>query len=214
MPKSIIVTFGWTETPVIGAAVRHGLEPGDRIILLKPADSDERSERAINDLRVFLRNIPGIELIEREVDVSDFVSTIMSIKKIIENEKIGRDIIVNLSGGMRILVLATYLVSLFMKNVNVEIESENRKVRLMLPSIDMIQVSRLKSNHIRLLSLLGLFGGTCLVKDLINASKMSRSTFYAHTKDLKKMGLIERVSKRGILKITDKGILLVTLLKR
>jgi CRISPR locus-related DNA-binding protein len=214
MSKSIIVTFGWTESPVIGAVVRHGLEPGDRIILLKPVNGDERSEKAVNDLKAFIRNISGVELAEEEINVNDFVNAVISIKRILESEGMGRNIIVNLSGGMRILVLATYLAALFTKNARLEIESENKKFRTLLPSIDMAQISRLKSNHIKLLSLLQLFKGVCSVKDLMNASKLSRSTFYACIKNLKKMGLVEEAGKRGLLKITSNGTLLVILLKR
>jgi len=212
MAKSIVVTFGWTEFPVIGSIVRHGLEPGDRIVLLKPADSDERAEKAIGDLRAFLKNIVGVELIEKEINISDFVNAVISIKRLLDNESLDRDLIVNLSGGMRILVLATYLASLFIKKLKIEIESENRKFRILLPSINIFHILKLKNAHRRILKLLQLYKGECSIKDLMVSSKFSRSTLYVYVKDLENLGLVERSDKRGILKITDKGILLATLL--
>jgi len=212
MSKSIVVTFGWTESPVIGAIVRHGLESGDRIILLKPTDSDERAEKAVGDLRAFLRNIAGVELVEKEIDVSNFVNAVISIKRLLDSESLNRDLIVNLSGGMRVLVLATYLASLFTKKIRMEIESENRKFRVVLPSISISHVLKLKNTHLRILKILQLYKGECSIKDLMISSKFSRSTLYAYIKDLENLGLVKRSNKRGSLKITDRGMLLATLL--
>lgn len=211
MARSIVVTFGWTESPVIGAIVRHGFEPGDRIILLKPVDRDERAEKAISDLRAFLSNLAGVELVEKEVDVRSFVDAVIAIKRLLDRERLNRNVIVNLSGGMRILVLAAYLASLFTRNVKLEIETENRKVWTALPSINISQLSRLKRNHVRILRLLQISKGVSSVRDLLSALKLPRSTFYACVRDLKDMELVESYGK-GLLKITDKGNLLTILL--
>lgn len=211
MVKSIVVTFGWTESPVIGAIVRHGFEPGDRIILLKPAERDDRAEKAIGDLKTFFCSLVGVELVEKEVDISNFVNAVIAIKRLLDSECLSRDVIVNLSGGMRILVLATYLASLFTRNVRLEIEAENRRIRTILPSINISQLPRLKKNHIKILRLLQSSKDALPVRDLLSALKIPRSTFYACVKDLKNMRLVESYNK-GLLKITDKGNLLTILI--
>ncbi|MBS7612289.1 CRISPR locus-related DNA-binding protein [Candidatus Bathyarchaeota archaeon] len=212
MSKSIIVTFGWTEYPVIGSIIRHGLESKDKVILLIPADKDERTEKAINDLKAFTRNIPSVELIEERIDISNFLGTVIRIKTILERCK--DRIIVNLSGGMRILVLATYLASLFTKNVEVEVESENRKFRVYLPSVDVVQLMKLKNKHLRVLDMLQQFKGECLVGELMRMLKFSRSTLYACIKDLRDMDLVKKTNRKGKIRITNKGILVNTLLGR
>lgn len=212
MSKSIIVTFGWTEYPVIGSIVRHGLESEDKVILLIPADKDERAEKAMDDLKAFIRNIPGVKLVEERVDISDFLGAVIRIKTILE--KCENPIIMNLSGGMRILVLAAYLASLFTKNVEVEIESENRKFRTHLPSVDVIQLMKLKNKHLRMLDMLQQFKDECPVGELMRMLKFSRSTLYACIKVLREIGLIEKTNRKGKIRITSKGILVNTLLRR
>ncbi len=212
--KTIIVTFGWTEAPVISAVVRHGLEAGDRIVLLRPSEEDERSVKAASDLRSFLSNVQGVELIDEIINVRDFVSSVISIKEILEKEQ-GRRVIVNLSGGMRILVLAAYVASLFSKgNVELlEVDAENRRFRVSLPLIDLPLLMELK-NKPRLLEVLRFLRDGKPLNVIEEDAGIPRSTAYWQVKELERMRLVERrgIGRRKAVNLTKAGELAVALL--
>ena len=49
--KTYISPLGFETTHVISLIVKHGIEKGDRIILLRPIVSDPRADRAVDDIR-------------------------------------------------------------------------------------------------------------------------------------------------------------------
>ena len=48
--KTYISPLGFETTHIISLIVKHGIEKHDRIILLRPEGSDNRAERAIEDI--------------------------------------------------------------------------------------------------------------------------------------------------------------------
>jgi len=126
--KSIFLTLGWQTTAALSAIVRHGLSNGDEIIVIVPHIKDSAAEKAVSEIETFLKNLGNIKFKELTIDISNFIDSVIKIKSILD-EKTDKSCIVNLSGGMRVLVLITYLACLLSKNKNIhiELETEDRK---------------------------------------------------------------------------------------
>jgi len=91
----------------------------------------DRVVRAYNNLREFVQRYYGgrVEIALVEVDVGDFPGAVCEIRRrVLENA--GGDVVVNLSGGPRALVLATYAAVQLLpdgmaRRVRVEVEFED-----------------------------------------------------------------------------------------
>lgn len=136
--KVFIATIGWTEWPAASAIIAHGLSRGDRIILLTPAKRDERSKAAVEEISNFVSKfVPSVEVSEIQIPIHNPVEAISIIAKLIKKEtKRGGKIIVNLSGGMRALVIETMLALTLIQtnNIAVELRTED-KVDIQIPRV-------------------------------------------------------------------------------
>lgn len=216
--KTIFVTFGWTESPAISSILRHGLSGGDRITLITLERRDERSEAALRDLKAFITNYArDIEISELRVNVDDPVTSIFKLKRALEEEK-GRKCIVNLSGGMRAIVLFTYIASLLTEHpdVTVELETEDKRAVIEVPKLkltDLIEVEKL--SHLSREIMKELLVGPLKATELREKLKAVPSTFHYAQEELLKRGYIvrERKDKTYILRLTPRGKLLAKLLE-
>ncbi|MEM2986281.1 MAG: hypothetical protein QXZ71_04415, partial [Candidatus Caldarchaeum sp.] len=95
MRKTIMVTLGYTEWPVVSSLVKHGLESGDRIVTIIPSKSDARSAAAIQEIRNFLSKFsPGVSLEVLTVDVTKFEQAVATVlKRLFKEKKEGRNVI-------------------------------------------------------------------------------------------------------------------------
>ncbi|MEM0010519.1 MAG: hypothetical protein QXT84_02365, partial [Candidatus Bathyarchaeia archaeon] len=133
--KTFIATIGWTEWPIASAITKHGLYEGDKIILLSPEKKDERSMAAVNEVKHFVSKfVPFVEVSEVSVPVHSPSDAILLLARLFIKESSSRDLIVNLSGGMRILVLETLiaLTLIHIENLVLELQTED-KVDVQLP---------------------------------------------------------------------------------
>ena len=147
MPSRIYVfTFGWSPEFVIQPMLREGLEKGDFILLLTNRPESEyarrKFEEAYQQVVSFLKYVDlASSVAYREVSVDrDFMEICLSIAKILNEELARRKpsvMKVYLSGGMRVLILATLLVVrlLYLRGENVEVYTsmENRPVTYAIP---------------------------------------------------------------------------------
>lgn len=217
--KTVFVTFGWTEIPVISSILRYGLNEGDRIVVILPEYRDERSQRALNDLETFISNyVKNVEITKVYINLEDIADSIYKLKSCIENEK-GRKCIVNLSGGMRSIVIITYIATILAKHpdIMVELETEDRKRIIEIPEIkpeDLRKFEELSYLAKEIIKEL-LFGPleAAVLRKKLNAAA---SSFHNAQMKLVEMGYIEREKKNksSILKLTTRGKILAKLLIR
>jgi CRISPR locus-related DNA-binding protein len=125
-------------------------------ILLSPEKRDERSKEAINEVKGFVsRFVPGVNVYDIQVPVYDPVEAIAFLAKRINSEaKEGRRLIVNLSGGMRILVTEVLLALTLLRisDLDLEIRTED-KVDLSIPKVWM-QYPDFSNREVMVLSML------------------------------------------------------------
>ena len=192
MPKSLIATFGWTEQFVLSSVLKYGLEQGDKIVLLVPDVKDEKSEAVIRDFKAFLKKYgEGIEVTVRRVSLESFDSAVATIASIIRELSSRGECIFNLSGGMRVLILAAYTAILLTcpKKVKIEVETEDRKRVFGIPNIAIGELVRLKDASYRILT--EVVSKEILSSELIKKLKMPISTFHKNLRELERNGLIE-----------------------
>ena len=211
-PKSIFATFGWTETPVISAILRYGLKEGDKIFLILPEWRDERSDAAIRDLKSFISSTKGVDVQEIRVNLEDFASSVSRIRRAIEDER-GRKCIVNLSGGMRALVLSTYIAASVANhpNLSLELETENRRMRIEVPKLSVRDLSNTKLSRRMIQTMRKLLSGPKRSPDLRRELGISSSSFHRIQEELEKRGYIERrkVGKAYLISLTPRGRLIL-----
>jgi CRISPR locus-related DNA-binding protein len=212
--KTFIATLGWTEWPVASAIIKHGLSKGDRIILFTPEKKDDRSKVAVNEVKNFVSKFaPSVEVSEVPVPVHDPARGIIVLAGLIGKEAgEGRDLVVNLSGGMRVLVLETILALslLHVGNLVLELQTED-KVELRLPRIWEVP-QELSGHEARAIKALGEKSAS--LSDLAKALRISVATAHRLLKRLEARDAVlsKKVGKERIMELTEKGRILLALM--
>jgi CRISPR locus-related DNA-binding protein len=120
--KTLVAVLGFEESIIISAALRHKLEPGDRLVILTPRDQeDNRAEAAKRRLQGFVQQVgvgkPWLELSMIPVSEHDLERTILELISFLYKEASeGYEIIIEISGGLRVLCLALILASIIANN--------------------------------------------------------------------------------------------------
>lgn len=126
----IALTFGFDERFAIRALMRRGIRGAVRIAVLVPEEGEqERLERALSVLNDFVTQYVTERGIERlAVPVEDFLGSVLMLARTFRSWT-ERPVVLNLSGGMRLLVAEALSAALLSRvPMTVEIESEDGKV--------------------------------------------------------------------------------------
>jgi CRISPR locus-related DNA-binding protein len=148
--RTFIATLGFTETLVLATIPVFGLEDFDKLIVITSKDSSSSKqtakaikgiERLIASYRFTGKTIDFQKVFVKETDFNQNLSIFCDI---IKTEALdNREVYINLSGGMRILVITLFLASvLSYKDITtVMISPENQKglQTLEIPKIRSIQ---------------------------------------------------------------------------
>jgi len=199
MPKCLIATFGWTEQFVLSSILKHGIEVGDWIILLVPDRRDEKSEVIIRDFESFLNRYgEGIELKVERVPLDSFDHAVAKVSEVLREvlSKNPEKVVINLSGGMRVLILATYIAVLLAcpRDVMIELETEDRERSYHIPNLSIRGLVKL--NEIDRVILKELRGCEADTSRLLQKLKIPRSTLHKHLRELESKGLVN-LERRG-----------------
>ncbi len=131
---NLVVTLGFEEKYALRALMRSSLGRGDRFIIILPDDKHPRREKAYNFIveEIVKKVFPELEVERVEVNVRDFYGAIHRIRELLKGLK-GK-IVLNVSGGLKILILEVLAAasSLGLEDAEVEIEdidSEDIDVR-------------------------------------------------------------------------------------
>ncbi|MGC9203257.1 MAG: CRISPR-associated CARF protein Csa3 [Thermoproteota archaeon] len=213
--KTLIVTLGWVECSIVSAILRHGLSRGDKIVLLLPEKKDEKSRKAIEEVRDFVsKYVPTVSVSEIIVPIynpTEAISTL--VKAITEEVKQKRELIVNLSGGMRTLILETLLALTMLKveTLTLELQTED-KVDLQLPKT-WEAPHILSSREIRIFKTMG-DKGLLSLSHLAKTLKLPIATVHRLVERFENKGFVvsKRVGKERAIELTEKGRIMLALL--
>jgi CRISPR locus-related DNA-binding protein len=209
--KSFFITLGWTEGPALTALTKHGLAEDDRVILLISDSGDEGSLAAVSNIRAIINRISNkIEIEELQIPIARFEEAVSIILKKMRGEKTNnRSLIINLSGGMRILIVETLIASMILgaEDIHLEIQSEDKKVLIEIPHL-WEHMPRLTRPQVEMLK--NLTKRSISVSELAEDLKLPISTTYRLLLEMERGGLVktEKLGRERIAHPTMRGRLI------
>lgn len=212
MKKILVSTVGFDEKFVIRALIRY-LEEIEGFIGIVALPLEQRALQAIDSVKEFIEKYirdreKSFNYSFVEIDLSDPYAAISRIKRIFRPEY---EYILNLSGGMRALVVAT-LVAFGLSRVrgSIEIELENFLGRIVLDSRILSLGPLTSGEERRIINVLARVG-RATYKDLIRETGIPRATIFKYLSTLRIRGVItiERVGRTTYYILTDIGRTLV-----
>jgi CRISPR-associated protein Csa3 len=194
----ITYTFGFDERFAFRSLLRRGLGGSDKVAVLVPSNRpDEKSENALSSLDNFVkRYVNGEGVMRYEIEIDDFYVAVTIIAGIFRSWA-ERPIILNLSGGMRLLIVETLVAAVYCGiPIKVEMETEDSKTFTEFETPDLLPV-RLDELDIEILKTLSNVKLT--LKFLAEALQVAKPTAWRRVKKLQELGLVEleRVTDRG-----------------
>jgi len=206
--KVFIATLGFDEKFVIGGLVRNNVSKGDRVFLLTVEPIDEKVLTAYNRVREFTINyVKGVkpELVSFPLkNFADLTKRIIEFMDSILKRKM--DLYVNLSGGMRVLVLSTYNALFFLSrkladygvSLNVEVELENR-AGIFEAGPGFFNLAAFYSDLTRGdLDFLELIGERSSLRELTEKTGLQPSTISKKLDRMKRFGLVKVISRKPL----------------
>ena len=216
-----VITLGFEEKFAVRMITRHGLDKGDRLLLVTGPRTPQ-SERAASFLSEFARRYYGGEVsVEvEEVRVSGFVETVHRLYGLVAaRAREGERVVFNLSGGMRALCLAAFAAALLLSArlpVEVELETEDSSALVEVPRSVLALPRTLASlGRERAEVLAALSRGARSARELAEELGKDETTARRHLQELVESGLAEAEGGRPrSYKLTKLGELVLKTLPR
>ena len=126
--KVLALTLGFDEKFAIRALLRAGLSFGDKALIFLAEPLDERAVKAWKVVEdIISRYFSGVTIEAIKVNVADFYGSVRKISEKLKAEvNEGSQLIINLSGGMRALILEVLIAAHMLRlKGEVEVEFEN-----------------------------------------------------------------------------------------
>ena len=219
MAKTFVSTLGFTESLVLAPIVKLGLNRDDRLIILVPSGlgDEDRIENTLRKLRDMLNAISGDSFDMRTVSVpvDDFAEAVRLVRKIIidEAEVEGRTVYVNISGGMRALVIEAYTATLLARTLRGNIAFTELELEGSAGSVKIIPVTfpkQFTETKRRILKELAGETAPLGMKELAERTGLSLPTLSRNLREMMRDGLVElrKEGKRILAQITKEGRIL------
>lgn len=208
--KLIVFTLGFDTRFQMRTLTRIGVEKDDKVLVVRTNEPHERVDIAERDLVKFVKEILGINVHVLRVNIYKPHEAIPAIASILLNFTPFTKLIVDLSGGMRILILETLAaaLSLFPPNIiDIIVWTENLKEMVRL-SPRAFNIPRLDELSIQILEVLSDKVPRSL-RELVDIIRRPKTTIYYRLRELISEGLIEEIRKPGsvLYIISDAGLL-------
>jgi len=216
-----IFTFGWSPEFVIRPLLEEGTSKEDAVLLLGTKPESEytikRVEDAFRQVKSFLDMAGVSEVIYREIDVNRDIIDICRdvVKTVKELEKGHQSMKFYLTGGMRVLIIATMIVarllSLAGRNVEVKTSREDRPVSYIIP-LNLLNLDvNLTSSQIEILKHLRIRGEGTFDELAVGRSEV---TVRKHLTKLREKGLVTHTTKgrKQVYRLTPLGELLLDII--
>jgi CRISPR-associated protein Csa3 len=199
MKTTLIATLGFEEKFCYRAILRHGIKEGDEIVLIT-AEIVEKVEKAFDWIKKLVQTSFSDKVAVRlvQLDVKSVEKSIKAVSELLNSAE-GR-LIVNLSGGMRALVIIV-LIACIMKarrEMVIEIETEDLSSLLLVPS-ELIRLVKDPPGSIHLEILRLVKRGIRKSESISRELKRDASTIRRHLAELEAMGLVEAEKRKPLI---------------
>jgi len=204
MRKLLVATIGFTERYPLRAIISTGITAGDKILLITAEPIENQTRDAISKIEEFKRNYiekdaGKVKLEVLTVDPLQVADAVLKIKQkiLLESENYDK-IVVNLSGGMRALIIETLMaVLLLKKEAQIFIELENFKGVIELNNNELKNLLGKEITGLEREILELLVKEDLRLADIVKKLAKPKSTIYKALKKLEKYGIVIRVAKSG-----------------
>ncbi len=200
----LFTTLGFQESFQLRSIFRHGNESLHEVIVIMPNDSSEKTVNPLNTIKSFCESI-NLKFSSKKVEINNIFELIAQMSGIFY-QYLHEDMIVNLSGGMRVLHLGIILSLINMKlNPLIELDFENQSgtVSERLQNLIFYDIDREKID-----TLIAVFESLETNKSLSNFIHESKATLWRRLKKIEEYGYIIR-DNRGKISLTEKGKLIL-----
>ena len=198
-----VITLGFEEKFAVRMITRHGLDRGDRLLLVTGPRTPQ-SERAASFLCEFARRYyggdVGVEVEEVRVG-SDFAELVHRLHGLVASRaRAGERVVFNLSGGMRVLCLAAFVAAMLLSArlpVEVELETEDSSALIGVPRavLALPRTFSLLSRE-KLEVLAALAQRSRGIRELAEELDRDETTVRRHLQELVEAGLVEALGRR------------------
>lgn len=206
MGRLFISTLGFEEASLIRFLLRNQPQLEDIVLVVSPFPDDARSVRAYQQVEAFLtKYMPEVKLRKVQVPVDKVHQAIAIIAQNIKSLN-ASSAIVNLSGGMRILVIEVLAAvrMVFGDGADIEMELEDkREVVKFKPSIMDLEVP--STEQVRILSAMKDLGRSASLSKIASRTGIPRSSVYKEVKRMEREGLVAKIDGKRF-GLTDLGL--------
>jgi len=227
--KLFVITLGFDESHAIRSLILHNrITEGDLVIFVVPRDGlkNERTKEALKTIERVVKYFIGreefYEVIElyvpdKEDPEGSFYKSLARLSEEVlkkAREISAMEIIFDISGGMRILtiisLLSAYIVSsrVLQRSIRIEIETEDKIMHVSIP-VRIFNVI-LSPNEKLVLEALDEEGALS-TKELLERTKIRRTTLYYTLRGLMAEGLVENKERKYYITSTGRAILYLSL---
>jgi len=139
-----------------------------------------------------------------ELPVNDLAEAVRCVKSALRSSVRGSDsLVVNLSGGMRLIILSVFLALLMLSEelpeYVVEVETEDSQHLVVIPrSVLLLVKQSIGPSKIKLLEAIMARGGRASLGELVEALNVDQSTLRRHLHALRELGLLEYEATRPL----------------
>lgn len=202
--SALVATIGFDVDHIVYAfRIRDYVE----ITLLIPENPDVRTENAIEALR---RILSGRKIEVLRVPYMNFVNAVHAIQQRLRTLlKEYREVVLSLSGGLRLLVIEAFIAYLTLskterERVRVIVVTENTRDIVYIDIDELGRDVELSASESRVLEFIRS-RGEVTATTIVNELKLSKTTVYKVLKKLIDLGLVERAT-RGVYRAKQWGL--------
>lgn len=191
--QTFISPLGYDSTRVTRPVLRHGIESGDRIVMLRPTTAGEndqhRAEEAVTDVTQMLSQVdPSIAVTVESITHDDFELAVRECLDVLDAAQ--GDVVVNFGGGPRELFLSFTLATLTAADritTAYQFCDMNGSVReLTIPPL----LTPIPEPAWATLELVAAADDATTIPDVTDRSERSKSTVTRHVNQLADRGLV------------------------
>jgi len=201
--RTYLAPIGYNSTSVTRVVLSHGLDTGDRVVLLRPeAESDgSRATEAIQDVERMLGEVePEVELTVERITHDDYATALLECSEVLRDADGER--VVNLGGGARDILLPFTTVALAhaseLHTVLFFSDIDGKVREWELPAL----TASPQEPAWETLETIDELGGRTTIPELTDATGNSKSTVTRHVDDLDTNRLVETQREGKLKRVT------------
>jgi len=190
--RTYVSTLGFHETRVTRPVIKHGIEPGDRVVLVRPAaGGSQRADDALGYVEDMIKEIePEAAVTTEQVDASDFTAAVLQCSDVLVAVDSDRELVVNFGGGAREVLLPLLLAAVLhapFVDWAFQYTDVDQEVRtLAIPNL----TAQLPTSAIGTFELIARVGQEMTLPELAAESDKSKSTIGRHVESLAEVGVV------------------------